>query len=101
MGATVDVSIPVDVEAAPALADLRMRDAVGRIVSQMLRPQPGGRPMDLLGLEDSQPRRRLTAEELHADYAAMAADEAGEADALEWIEGLLGDVATEPSRHEQ
>jgi hypothetical protein len=28
----------------------------------------------------------------------MAADEAREAEAVEWIEGLIGDVATEPDR---
>jgi hypothetical protein len=31
-------------------------------------------------------------------YAAMAADEAREQEALEWCEGLIGDVADEPAR---
>ncbi len=33
-------------------------------------------------------------------YAAMAADEAREADADAWTEGLAGDVAIEPARRE-
>ncbi len=34
--------------------------------------------------------------ELEASYREMAADEAREAEALEWIEGTIGDVADEP-----
>ena len=34
-----------------------------------------------------------TRSELDAGYAAMARDEAHETEALEWIEGLIGDVA--------
>ena len=34
--------------------------------------------------------------DLEAAYAGMAADEAREAKALEWSEGLLHDVADEP-----
>lgn len=37
-----------------------------------------------------------TREELRAGYAAQAADEAGEAEALDWIETMVGDVAEEP-----
>jgi hypothetical protein len=36
--------------------------------------------------------------DLAAGYAAMAADEAREADAKAWGEGLIGDVADEPRR---
>jgi hypothetical protein len=32
-------------------------------------------------------------------YAAMAADEAREAEAEAWSEGLLSDVGREPTRH--
>jgi hypothetical protein len=35
---------------------------------------------------------------LAAGYAAMAADEAREAEAKAWSEGLIGDVADEPAR---
>ena len=34
-----------------------------------------------------------------AGYAAMAADEAREAEAAEWTEALLADVADEPKRN--
>jgi hypothetical protein len=34
--------------------------------------------------------------DLERGYAAMAADEAAESEALEWIEALVGDVADEP-----
>ncbi|HTW73120.1 MAG TPA: hypothetical protein VME47_24800 [Acetobacteraceae bacterium] len=45
MPETVDVAIPVEAEAARALADARKREAVGRIVSRLLRPQPGHDPL--------------------------------------------------------
>ncbi len=41
MDSTVDVTIPVDPEAAAALADVRNRVAVGRLVSRVLRPHAG------------------------------------------------------------
>ena len=34
-----------------------------------------------------------------AGYAAMAADEAREAEAEAWSDGLIGDVSDEPARH--
>ena len=34
--------------------------------------------------------------DLEAAYREMAADEEREAEALEWIEGVIGDVADEP-----
>src|SRR5215471_3609153 len=37
----VDVTIPVEPEAAAALADARNREAVGRLVSRVLRPRSG------------------------------------------------------------
>lgn len=45
MDKTVDVTIPVDAEAAAALADARNRDAVGRLVSRVLRPHAGPSPL--------------------------------------------------------
>ena len=36
--------------------------------------------------------------DLDVGYAAMAADEARDADAVAWCEGLIGDVAQEPRR---
>jgi len=38
---TVDIVIPVEAEAAAALADGRTRAAIGRLVSRVLRPQAG------------------------------------------------------------
>ena len=40
---TVEVPIPVEAGAAPALADERTRGAMGRLVSRMLRPRHGPR----------------------------------------------------------
>jgi hypothetical protein len=37
----VDVTIPVAPEAAAALADVRNREAIGRLVSRVLRPHSG------------------------------------------------------------
>jgi len=45
MDGTVEVTIPVDPEAAAALADARNREAVGRLVSRVLRPRSGPRPL--------------------------------------------------------
>lgn len=41
MAETVEVKIPVDPEAAATLADQRNRDAVGRLISRVLRPHSG------------------------------------------------------------
>ena len=41
MDKTVDVTIPVDPEAAAALVDARNREAVGRLVSRVLHPASG------------------------------------------------------------
>jgi hypothetical protein len=40
MDGPVDLTIPVDPEAAAALADVRNREAVGRLVSRVRRPGP-------------------------------------------------------------
>jgi hypothetical protein len=45
MADTVDVTIPVEPEAAAALADARNREAVGRLVSRVLRPRSGPSPL--------------------------------------------------------
>ncbi|MEA2838380.1 MAG: hypothetical protein QOD89_2930 [Bradyrhizobium sp.] len=41
-------------------------------------------------------RPHVTGQGLELAYADMAADEAREAEAAEWSEGLIGDVADEP-----
>jgi hypothetical protein len=45
MDKTVDVTIPVEPEAAVPLADARNRKAVGRLVSRVLRPASGLTPL--------------------------------------------------------
>ena len=45
MDKTVDVTIPVAPEAAAVLADARSREAVGRLVSRVLRPRAGPSPL--------------------------------------------------------
>jgi len=43
-------------------------------------------------------RPHVVGQDLSAGYAAMAADEAREAEAEAWSEGLASDVASEPKR---
>jgi hypothetical protein len=45
MDETVDVTIPVEPEAAAALVDARNREAAGRLVSRVLRPHAGPGPL--------------------------------------------------------
>jgi hypothetical protein len=45
MDNTVDVIIPVEPEVAAALADARNREAIGRLVSRVLRPRSGPSPL--------------------------------------------------------
>ena len=77
MGDTVDVTIPVEAAAAAALArDADRRAAVGRLVSLVLRPQPGIDPlldaMDRLSVEAK--ARGLTAEILEEELTAHRAE---------------------------
>jgi hypothetical protein len=45
MASTVDITIPVELEAAETLVDARNREAVGRLVSRVLRPAAGPTPL--------------------------------------------------------
>lgn len=45
MPETIDIALPIEADAAAALADARTRMAMGRLVSRVLRPRPG--PSDL------------------------------------------------------
>ena len=45
MPKTIDITIPVEADAAAALRDVRNREAVGRLVSRVLRPQAGPSPL--------------------------------------------------------
>lgn len=45
MDNTVDVTIPVEPAVAEALTDVRNREAVGRLISRVLRPRSGPSPL--------------------------------------------------------
>lgn len=45
MDSTVDATIPVEPEAAAALADTRNREAIGRLISRILSPRSGPTPL--------------------------------------------------------
>jgi hypothetical protein len=45
MTETVDIPIPLDADAAAALTNDRQRQAIGRIISRLLRPRPGEDPL--------------------------------------------------------
>lgn len=72
MGKTVDVTIPVDPEAAAALADARNREAVGRLVSRVLRPRSGPRPLAeaIAEIKADAEAAGLTDAEIDAELAA-------------------------------
>ena len=72
MDRTVEVSIPVEPEAAAALADTRTREAVGRLVSRMLRPHSGPSPLAraITELKTEARAAGLTDAEIDAELAA-------------------------------
>jgi hypothetical protein len=45
MAKTVDVTIPIEPDAAAALGDARNREAIGRLISRVLRPHGGPSPL--------------------------------------------------------
>lgn len=72
MDKTVDVTIPVDADAAAALGDARNRDAVGRLVSRVLRPHAGPSPLAqaIADLKAEVRRVELTDDEIDAELSA-------------------------------
>jgi hypothetical protein len=76
MEKTVDVTIPVEPEAAAALADARNREAVGRLVSRVLRPRSGPSPLARAIAEMKADARAggLTDAEIDAEVAAYNAE---------------------------
>ena len=76
MDNTVDVTIPVDPEAAAALADARNREAVGRLISRALRPRSGPRPLAeaIAELKAAARHAGLTDAEVDAELAAYNAE---------------------------
>lgn len=74
----VEVSIPVEAEAAAALADARTREAVGRIVSRMLGPASADRLMDAIArLKADAHARGLTDAIVDEELAAYNAERRG------------------------
>ena len=78
MDNTVDVTIPVEPEAA-ALADVRNREAVGRLISRVLRPHSGPSPLAQTIAEMNADARAagLTDADIDAELAAYNAQRCG------------------------
>jgi hypothetical protein len=74
------LTITVDAEVYDGLHSVVGRRQISRFLNDLARPH-------------------VTGQDLRPGYAAMAADEAREAEAEAWSEGLIGDVAVEPLRH--
>ena len=79
MDTTVEVSIPVEAEAAAALGDARARAAISRVVSRMLRPSADADPllavMERLSADAA--RRGLTQDILDNELEAYNAERRG------------------------
>jgi hypothetical protein len=79
MDKTVDVVIPVEPEAAAALVDSRNREAVGRLISRVLRPASGPTPL-AQAIADMKAEARsagLTDAEIGAELTAHKAERRG------------------------
>ena len=76
------LTITVDAEVYDGLHSVVGRRRISRFLNDLARPHVVGQA-------------------LAASYAAMAADEAREAEAEAWSEGLLGDISSEPNRRER
>ena len=77
MDRTVDVTIPVEPEAAAALTDARNREAVGRLVSRVLRPRSGPSPLAAEAIAELKADARaagLTDTDIDAELAAYNAE---------------------------
>jgi hypothetical protein len=76
MTKTVDVMIPVDAAAAEALGDGRNREAIGRLVSRVLRPGSGPTPLAraIAAMKAEAKTTGLTDAEIDAELAAYNAE---------------------------
>jgi hypothetical protein len=74
------LTITVDAEVYDGLHSVIGRRRISRFLNELARPHVVG-------------------QDLAPGYAAMAADEARDADANAWSEGLVNDVGQEPTRH--
>jgi hypothetical protein len=74
------LTITIDADVYDGLHNVIGRRRISRFLSDLARPH-------------------VVVQSLAAGYAAMAADEAREAEADEWSESLIADVAQKPPRH--
>ncbi len=76
MADSVEVTIPVEPEAAVALADARNRAAVGRLVSRVLRPRAGPTALAeaIAALKAEARESGLTDDAIDAEHAAYNAE---------------------------
>jgi len=79
------LTITVDEKIYEGLHSLIGRGNISRFVEDSVRPY----------LEKKRKSRRPTEAEMIAGYQEMAADKEREKEALEWIEGLIGDSSDE------
>jgi hypothetical protein len=79
MSKTVDVTIPVEPETAAALEDQRNREAVGRLVSRVLRPGSGPTPLAraIAAMKAEARAADLTDGDIDAELAAYNAERRG------------------------
>jgi len=76
MDELVDISIPVEAEAAKALGDARKREAIGRVISRILKPSKDENPLlaAMERLSADAERRGLTQQILDDELAAYNAE---------------------------
>jgi hypothetical protein len=76
MDKTIDVTIPVEPEAALALTDARNGEAVGRLISRVLRPRDGPWPLAqaIAELKADARAASLTDADVDAELAAYSAE---------------------------
>ncbi len=79
MSKTVDVTIPVEPETAAALEDERNREAVGRLISRVLRPGSGPTPLAraIAAMKAEARAADLTDGDIDAELAAYNAERRG------------------------
>jgi hypothetical protein len=76
MDNTIDVTIPVEPEAAAALADTRNREAVGRLISRVFSSRSGPSPLAqaIAALKAEVRQAGLTDAEIDAELAGYNAE---------------------------